>query len=159
MSNAPPPLPPFHVPAAAESAVDGGGGGGPNLAALRAMAAPSESDGSGDFMDGSLASALPSSSSATAAAPASLHASENTRREAAEAAEATLLRMEGLWSRVQELEIEHALLRKAHLCLSHHTALLSVSLCQPICPAFSFALSFRYPASELPLFMPCLGSA
>ena len=83
-------------------------GGERNLAALREMAAPSDSDGSDDVGGTLETTALRSQNIAH---NHGVEAATNVA-DAKEAEEAEFDRMEYLWIRVQELEVEYALLGK-----------------------------------------------
>ena len=75
-----------------------------NLAALRAMDAPSDSDDSDEIACLPVIAATPNECATTTA---------ETRAGPKGAEEAQLVQMEDLWIRVQELEVEHALLGRS----------------------------------------------
>ena len=114
----------------------GSAGAGGNLAALRAMAAPSDSDGSGD-MD----RLAPVPAAPVPAAPALRDTTDDRATAASKGAdpqeteELELIRMEQLWIRVQELEVEYALLGE---CWILHAILTAVNSALGSCSAFIF---------------------
>ena len=145
----------------------GSAGAAGNLAALRAMAAPSDTDGSDDMNEFEPASGpsrtvaalrdIPGNRGATAAsgpaAPALQDftddcgvAAASKGADAQETEELELIRMEQLWIRVQELEVEYALLGK---CWILHAIQIVVNSDLGWCSTLVFIPPVRCACSQL----------